>query len=333
MISAILFLGAITGSLLGYSSYAAINAVKAHPPLGSFAEVEGVRLHYLESGPAESGPTARQTIVLLHGASSNLRDFAISIFPALASRYRVIAIDRPGYGYSGRPPSNGGNWIDPAVQARLIHGLLAQAGARDAILVGHSWAGSVVLAYALDYPKDTGGVVMLAGASHPWRSNPSFHNRWPAIPVLGDVFLHTLAAPGFALASSTAVQRNFAPNSPPADYENRAALSLLVRPGNWRANAEDMRNLSAFLAVQKNRYAELHMPMTIIFGEDDKSVNPENHGRRLHNQVAGSKLILLPRTGHSPHHAHPEVVIEAINDVARHARSGEGAGKASEDIR
>lgn len=318
MVSVIMFLAALTGGLLGYSSYAANSAVKAHPPLGRFVEIDGIRMHYLDSAPDQA---ERQTIVLLHGASSNLRDFVISIYPPLALKYRVIAIDRPGYGYSQRPVTNGEGWINPAVQAKLIHGLLDKAGARNPIMVGHSWAGAVVLAYALDYPQDTGGVVMLAGASHPWRSDPAFHNRWPAVPVLGDVFLNTLAAPGFALASRTAVARNFAPNPPPANYEERAGLSLLVRPDNWRANAEDMRNLAAFLAVQKNRYAELRMPVTIIFGEDDKSVNPENHGKRLHKQVVQSKLILLPHTGHSPHHAHPDIVIDAISDVARQAKN------------
>lgn len=320
-------MASLMAGLAGYSSFAASRAAQTHPPLGSFAEVEGVRLHYLDSAPEEAGQTGRQTIVLLHGASSNLRDFTISIFPALARKYRVIAIDRPGYGHSERPDLSGLGWVNPALQARLIHGLLLQAGVVKPVMAGHSWAGAVVLAYALDYPQNTGGVVMISGASHPWRSSPAFHNRWPAIPVLGDVFLHTLAAPGFAFAVSPAVARNFAPNTIPANYEERAGLSLLVRPDNWRANAEDMRNLAAFLAEQKNRYSELHTPMTIIFGEDDTSVKPENHGMRLHKLVAGSKLILLPDTGHAPHHAHPDKVIEAIDGVALLAKSAVDAGK------
>lgn len=138
MVSVLVFLAALTGGLVGYSSYAANSAVKAHPPLGSFIEIDGVKLHYLDSAPDQ---TERQTIVLLHGASSNLRDFVISIYPPLALKYRVIAIDRPGYGYSQRPATNGEGWINPAVQAKLIHGLLDKAGARNPIMVGHSWGG------------------------------------------------------------------------------------------------------------------------------------------------------------------------------------------------
>jgi len=72
--------------------------------------------------------------------------------------------------------------------------------------------------------------------------------------------------------------------------------------------------------------------MVIIAGENDTSVNPENHAKRLHKQVAGSKLIMLANTGHSPHHAHPDVVIDAIADVARQAKSYAGARKSPENI-
>src|SRR6266481_3294033 len=81
------------------------------PPIGQFVEVEGIRLHYLEAG---QGPP----VVLIHGASGNLLDFKLSIFDALAEKHRVIAIDRPGLGYSERPD---GPWCGPDCQARLIH--------------------------------------------------------------------------------------------------------------------------------------------------------------------------------------------------------------------
>jgi hypothetical protein len=69
-------------------------AERAFPPDGRFVTVDGVRLRYLEWG---DGPP----LVLLHGNGMLADDFDISgVAAEAARRYRVIAFDRPGYGYS-----------------------------------------------------------------------------------------------------------------------------------------------------------------------------------------------------------------------------------------
>lgn len=328
----LLVLAGLFGGLFAYSKQVTRSAVADFPPAGRFISAEGVRLHYLDSAPEAPDTDRRQAIVLLHGASGNARDFAISIFDALARDFRVIAFDRPGHGYSERLPGNGagnadGEWVNPARQARLIHGALTALGVRRPVITGHSWAGSVALAYALDYPLDTGAVVVLSGASHPWRSEPRFFNTWPAIPVWGDIFVNTLLAPGFQLSSEAAVARNFAPNPPPPEYARKAGLALLTRPDNWRANAEDMRELSGFLVAQKTRYGEIQTaatPVTIITGDADNSVSPANHAYKLHQLIAGSELLVMPGVGHMPHHARPAEVMAAIAALARRANANQG---------
>ena len=76
-------------------------AEAACPPKGRFITVDGVRLHYIERGR----PDAAQTVVLLHGNGSDGRGVRDQR-PAPSwqrKRYRVIAFDRPGFGYSDRP--------------------------------------------------------------------------------------------------------------------------------------------------------------------------------------------------------------------------------------
>ena len=151
---------AITVALLAlYTALGAARTEKAFPPNGEVVQIDGVQLHYKDAG---SGPA----IVLIHGASTSLRDFDASLFGPLSRNHRVIAVDRPGHGYSDRPP---GDWPDPARQARLIRGLLDHLRVEKPLLVGHSWSGSVVLAYLLDYPDAALGGVLLAGGSHPWK--------------------------------------------------------------------------------------------------------------------------------------------------------------------
>ena len=105
-------------------------AERDHPPAGKFITVDGVKLHYLERG---QGPT----LVLLHGNGVDATDWEHSgLLDAAAEHYRVIAFDRPGFGYSERPRST--VWT-PDRQARLLHHALQELGVDSAIVAGHSW--------------------------------------------------------------------------------------------------------------------------------------------------------------------------------------------------
>ena len=136
-----------------------------YPPLGEFVEVEGQRLHLVDGGPqaATGDPApALPPLLLVHGSNSNLRDFEASIAPLLREHTRVISIDRPGFGHS---PRHRGAWRNPAEQARLVLDAAAQLGVERPLLVGHSWAGSAVMAAMVEMPGRIAGGVLLAGAA------------------------------------------------------------------------------------------------------------------------------------------------------------------------
>src|ERR1700747_250875 len=112
------------------------NAESENPPVGQFLEINGVRLHYLERG---SGPP----LVLLHGNGSMIQDFQSSgLLELAAKKYRAIAFGRPGCGPSNRP--RGRIWT-PEAQAVLLQAALAEIGAREAIVLGHSWGALVAI--------------------------------------------------------------------------------------------------------------------------------------------------------------------------------------------
>ena len=95
----------VTGIVAALAASAVLNRVLAkkaerrNPPMGRFITVDGVRLHYVERGTGSP-------LVLLHGNGSMIQDFVSSGLVDLAAKtYRVIAFDRPGFGYSERPRS------------------------------------------------------------------------------------------------------------------------------------------------------------------------------------------------------------------------------------
>jgi pimeloyl-ACP methyl ester carboxylesterase len=100
------------------------------PPTGRFIEVEGCRIHYREESP--EGIPPRGTIVILHGASSNLVESMLGMGAALSQRYRVIAIDRPGHGWSERKAGLGE--AKPARQAALVADALRKLNVRNAVV-------------------------------------------------------------------------------------------------------------------------------------------------------------------------------------------------------
>jgi pimeloyl-ACP methyl ester carboxylesterase len=83
-----------------------------------------------------------------------LNDVALSIFGPLAKAHRVIAFDRPGFGYSERPRDR--VWT-PEEQAALVRAALRALDVDRPVLYGHSFGAPVVVTFALMYPEETRG--------------------------------------------------------------------------------------------------------------------------------------------------------------------------------
>jgi pimeloyl-ACP methyl ester carboxylesterase len=302
----IVFLAAITS--LGVARLEA-----AHPPTGQFIEVQGVRIHVAVLGLAADAPGAEPALVLIHGASGNLEDMRLALGEKLAASHRVILIDRPGHGWSSRPES--GDCASPARQAELVAGALEQLGVRRAILIGHSWGGAFATAYALAFPERTAGLVLLSAPTHPWPGNPGWYNRLALLPYLGPLFVRTCVYPlGLLLAASTS-RSVFEPQPVPEDYMRRAAILLVLRPKTFYSNARDLALLESFIRTQVPRYGDLRTPTIIITGDRDALVSPEINARALAAVLPSAKLVLLNNIGHMPHHAAPEVVAAAIDEL------------------
>jgi pimeloyl-ACP methyl ester carboxylesterase len=302
----IVFLAAITS--LGVARLEA-----AHPPTGQFIEVQGVRIHVAVLGLAADAPGAEPALVLIHGASGNLEDMRLALGEKLAASHRVILIDRPGHGWSSRPES--GDCASPARQAELVAGALEQLGVRRAILIGHSWGGAFATAYALAFPERTAGLVLLSAPTHPWPGDPGWYNRLALLPYLGPLFVRTCVYPlGLLLAASTS-RSVFEPQPVPEDYMRRAAILLVLRPKTFYSNARDLALLESFIRTQVPRYGDLRTPTIIITGDRDALVSPEINARALAAVLPSAKLVLLKNIGHMPHHAAPEVVAAAIDEL------------------
>lgn len=290
------------GGLALWVRLAAWRAERQHPPIGRFITVDGVRLHYIERG-------AGRPIVLIHGMGSLLQDFTSSIVDDLAQDYRVVAFDRPGYGYSRRP--RGTVWT-PERQARLFHMALTRLGIEKPIVLGHSWGTLVALAYALAYPHQTAAIVLLGGYVFPVRRRELSMTGFFRLPLFGALLRETIAPLVSRLTAPRLLETVFAPNPIPPRFAAEFPGDLNHRPSQLRALAEDALLLRPSAAALSRRYRDVLVPTVIVAGESDHLVDPHRQAIRLHHAIPHSAIRLLPRTGHMVHHARPSAVHDAV---------------------
>ena len=181
-------------------------------PAARVHSIDGTRLHYLERG-------AGSPIVLLHGNAVNAEDFVVSgLVHRIAQRHRVIAFDRPGFGYSERPRDRLWN---AAAQAQVVHRALERIGIDEAVVLGHSWGALVALELALRAPAAVRKLVLVSGYYFPTlRADVAFAAP-PAVPLVGDVLRYTVSAVAARLMIDKTVKAMFAPQPVPDAFCRR----------------------------------------------------------------------------------------------------------------
>lgn len=301
--------GAAT-ALLAVSAFVndrlARKAERANPPAGRFIEVDGVRLHYVECGRGEP-------LVLLHGNGSMIQDFgSCGLIDLAARKYRVIAFDRPGYGYSERPRTR--TWTHEA-QADLLSRALKQLGISRALVLGHSWGAMVAVALALKDPALVKALVLASGYYYPSARADVVAFSVPAIPVVGDVIRYSVAPIVSRLIWPLLLRRIFGPQPVPEKFRG-FPKEMAFRPWQLRASAAESALMIPDAYASRAQYRELTMPVVIVAGTEDRMIDTEDQSAQLHKQVPQSVFHSIPGAGHMVHQTATQDVMAAIDEAA-----------------
>ena len=124
-----------------------------------FAQVDGVRLHYVEAG---AGPL----VLLLHGFPELWYGFRRQIPALAAAGFRVVAPDLRGYGRSDKPRGVSAYGMRELV--RDVRVLIERLGATEASVVGHDWGAGIAWSFAMRHPEALTRLAILNGP-HPMR--------------------------------------------------------------------------------------------------------------------------------------------------------------------
>jgi len=271
-----------------------------------YLEIEETKLHLVLGG------RGRQTVVMLHGNAGDIQDFEYGVAELLSKSYRVICFDRPGHGKSERPGSMAAS---VEYQALMLHKTLQSLGVNKPILLGHSWGASLAICYALKYPAETAGLVLLAPAAFPGADPNSLSQAVVKTPLIGGLAL-TL---GKTLMGDKrlrhSLERAFYPQPVPENYL-RMAKSTWLRRKRMRAYLEDEWSLNASLRRMSKRYGELRMPVVIVTGDQDQIVSPKDNAYRLKERIPQAQLVELKGVGHEIPMTRPDTVYNALKLIS-----------------
>jgi len=282
-------------AVLGYFVLAtrrlAAEAERRVPPAGRFAAIGANRIHYVEAGDG-------RPIVFIHGLGGQLHHFRHTLFDRLSGDFRVVALDRPGSGYSVRAHGANGRIGE---QAGVVADFIDALSLKKPLVVGHSLGGAVALALALDYPEKVAGLALLSPLTREAKSAPpEFAALAIRSPLKRKLIAHTTAVPMSLKYAAQTLAFVFGPQATPTDYVIAGGGMLGLRPSHFEATATDFVALEGELGRYERRLEEIAVPVDVLFGTADNVLRHQDHGVPLVERINGLELDLVDGIGHMP---------------------------------
>lgn len=273
-------------------------------PSLQFRTIHGYRRAFRIAG---SGPA----LLLIHGVGDKSESWG-PVHAKLAQRFTVIAPDLLGHGESDKPRAD---YSLPAF-ANGMRDLLAVLGIERVTLVGHSFGGGVAMQFAYQYPHLVERLVLVSAGGV--ESDVSFALRFAAMPM-GSEALAMVRVPGALPAMRVfgrAVQALLGSTKFGRDAVDTVRLLENFRdPAALSAFARTLRSVvdgrGQYVTMLDRSYLVQSVPVQIIWGEDDLVI-PVSHARTAHAAMAGSRLEIFEKSGHVPHHDHPDRFVEVV---------------------
>jgi pimeloyl-ACP methyl ester carboxylesterase len=246
---------------------------------GSFIDVDGVRLHYIEAGQG-------RPILLLHGWNGSTFNFRYTI-AALSERFRVVALDLKGYGFSARPDHGD---YSGAAQADLVAHLMDALGIGRATVAGHSMGGGVAQRLAVRHPERVERLILVDSVTPRELRRARFPRAFvPLLPVFAM----------FGLRRGL-IDRVLRFNVHDPSYLTPDVKEGLTRPLHMKGHlkAQQLQILARRNETPVDAGA-IRQAALILWGEHDRVI-PLKRGRELARLIPNARLVVVPSAGHLP---------------------------------
>lgn len=261
-------------------------------------EIPGFQVAYLEGGSGDP-------LVLIHGSGDD-KDSWTMISNYLTDRFRVIALDLPGFGDSDKPAEGSYTAQDQAEHVKaFVHAL----GLRSFHLGGHSLGGKIAAIYAAKNPSEVKSLWLLAPAGV-YSARPSEMQNLLSQGVRIPIFGRTLEEYDQLL--------HFVMNNPP-QIPIPVKEALIERAAaDYELHNRIYKEIYNEAFPLEEIAPELTMPTRIVWGDQDRILNPSG-ARILETLLPDSSVLLLKGIGHAPMIETPELVAQDFDAFVQSA--------------
>jgi 2-hydroxy-6-oxonona-2,4-dienedioate hydrolase len=271
-----------------------------------YVQTASWKIHYNEAGHG-------QPVILLHGSGAGATgwsNFQPNIAP-LAERFRVIAMDAPGWGRSdqGRPET----YDHPNAVLELMDALEIERAA----LVGNSMGGMTAITFAARYPDRITHLVTMG---------PGAFIQVPTLFGPGDGPSEGLKVlfEGYRNPTQDTMKRLVEIMT--FDAANATDELAAQRAENAQARPDHLANFLTGMStggpVRTSATVEqvqsIRTPTLLVHGRDDRVV-PFEHSLRLVSSIPDSRLVLLNRCGHWAQLEHADEFNRLVTDFVLHS--------------
>jgi magnesium chelatase accessory protein len=255
----------------------------------------GLRWHVQVMG---EGPD----LLLLHGTAASTHSWR-DVLPLLAHRFRVIAPDLPGHGFTASPPGA----LTLPYMAGAVAALCDALEAKPALAAGHSAGAAILLRMALDQRIAPEAIVSLNGALQPIGEKHSAFFKGAAKLLAGLPFVPGLLAwrANKAVAEKLLVDTGSRIDARGVDLYTR----LFRHPGHVAAALNMMANWDLLPLLRD--LPRLKPRLLLVVGAQDRAVPPAQ-AERIRARCPQARVLVLPGLGHLAHEEQPARAAEII---------------------